>query len=106
MFPHVKLTQALPTYYDTAFLSASHDRPHTETAFLRLKIRALGKGADTVYGVSYQVGTGVCVSGCIDGCRRSQKPEALALDRMCEGIGVPRTRVGDSPRRARAAYRE
>jgi hypothetical protein len=65
---------ALPTYCDTAFLSAPHDRPHTETAFLRLKIRALGKGADTVYGVSYQVGTGVCVSGCIDG--REKKPEA------------------------------
>jgi hypothetical protein len=40
---------------------------HTETAFLRIKIRALGKGADTLYGVSCQVGgTGECVSGCID----------------------------------------
>jgi hypothetical protein len=49
----------------TAVLSASVEGMHTETAFLRLKIRALAKGAETVYGVSCHVGTGVCVSGCI-----------------------------------------
>jgi hypothetical protein len=76
MFPHVKLRQSVPPFHNTAVISAaSVEGMHTETPLLRLKIRALGKGAETVYGVSCYVGTGVCVSGCILD-DREKEPEA------------------------------
>jgi hypothetical protein len=65
MFPHVKLRQCFPPD-DATVISASVEGMHIETALLRLEIRALDKGADTVYSVSCQAcGAGVCVSGCI-----------------------------------------
>jgi hypothetical protein len=66
MFPHVKLRQC-PLPDDATVISAASVRGmHPETALLRVKIRALGQGAKTVYGVSLQVGgAGVCASGCI-----------------------------------------
>jgi hypothetical protein len=66
MFPHVKLRQSPPPDDATVISAASVRGMHPETALLRLKIRALGKGAGTVYGVSCQAGgAGVCASGCI-----------------------------------------
>jgi hypothetical protein len=76
MFPHVKLIQSVTPCRSTAISAASDEGMHIETALLRLKIRALGKGAETVYGVSCHVGgTGVCVSGCIFD-DREKEPEA------------------------------
>jgi hypothetical protein len=66
MFPHMKLRQSPPPDDATVISAASVQGMHPDTALLRLKIRALGKEADTVYGVSCQAGgAGVCVSGCI-----------------------------------------
>jgi hypothetical protein len=77
MFPRVKLMQSVTTCRSTVVISAaSVEGMHIETALLRLKIRALGKRAETVYGVSCHVGgTGVCVSGCIFD-DREKEPEA------------------------------
>jgi hypothetical protein len=76
MFPHVKLMQSVTPCRSTAVISAaSVEGMHIEKALLRLKIRALAKGAETVYGVSCHVGTGVCVSGCIFD-DREHEPEA------------------------------
>jgi hypothetical protein len=66
MFPHVKLRQSPPPDMATVISAASVRGTHPELALLRLKIRALGKGAETVYGVSLQAaGAGVCAIGCI-----------------------------------------
>jgi hypothetical protein len=66
MFPHVKLRQSRPPDDATVLSAASVRGTHPEAALLRLKIRALGQGAGTVYGVSLQAGgAGVCASGCI-----------------------------------------
>jgi hypothetical protein len=66
MFPHVKLRQCPPPDDATVISAASVRGMHPETALLRLKIRALGKGAGTVFGVSCQAGgAGVCAFGCI-----------------------------------------
>jgi hypothetical protein len=67
MFPHVKLTPGLPPTHDTAFLMASVEGGSAETAALLLQIRALRRGAGTVYGVAVHAGgRSVCVSGCVD----------------------------------------
>jgi hypothetical protein len=83
MFPHVKLMQSVAPCRSTAVISAaSVEGMHIETALLRLKIRALGKGAKTVYGMSCHVGTGLCVSGCnLDD--REKEPEAGSLKPSC-----------------------
>jgi hypothetical protein len=66
MLPHVKLRQCPPPDDATVISAASVRGMHPETALLRLKIRALGQGAGTVYGVSCQAGgAGVCAFGCI-----------------------------------------
>jgi hypothetical protein len=77
MFPHVELVQSVTPCRRTNVISAaSAEGMHIKTALLRLKIRALGKGAVTVYGMSCHVGTGVCVSGCIydDRARKPGSP--------------------------------
>jgi hypothetical protein len=66
MFPHVKLRPSPPSDDATVLSAASVRGTQPELALLWLKIRALAKGAKTVYGVSLQAGgAGVCASGCI-----------------------------------------